>query len=176
MNTAQIPPGIPEPKTNKFAITSLVLGILSLILCGVGVIFAIPGLIFGFLGMSRVKKSGGTEKGHGLALAGTVMNGTALVMFPIIGLLAAIAVPNFVKARSAAQRNACIANLRSIDGAKATWALENKKTQRETPVEADLFGPDKYIKEELKCPAGGIYSLNIVEEKPSCSIPGHALY
>jgi competence protein ComGC len=176
MNSERTPPNIPEPKTNKLAITSLVLGILSLVLCVVGIVFAIPGLICGFMGMSRVKKSGGAEKGHGFALAGTVMSGTALVLFPIIGLLTAIAVPNFVKARSAAQKSACVTNLRTIDGAKATWALENKKTQQEIPEPGDLYGPDKYIKQEPTCPAGGTYSLNAVEEKPTCTVPGHAIY
>jgi competence protein ComGC len=176
MNTEQTPPGIPEPKTNRLAITSLILGILSLALCVVGILFAIPGLIFGFLGMSRVKNSGGTQKGHGLALAGTIMSGAGLVLFPVVGLLAAIAIPNFVKARTTAQRNACISNLRMIDGAKATWALENKKTQSETPMSDDLFGPGKYNSSELKCPAGGIYLLNTVEEKPGCSVSGHVLY
>ena len=93
MNAESTPPGLPEPKTNGLAMTSLVLGILSLVLCVVGILFAIPGLICGFMGMSRVTKSGGTEKGHGLALAGTIMSGVALVVFPVIGLLTAIAVP-----------------------------------------------------------------------------------
>jgi competence protein ComGC len=176
MNTEPIPPGLPQPRNNKLAVSSLVLGILSLVLCGIGVLFAIPGLICGFTGMSRVKKSGGLEKGHGLALAGTVMSGTALVMFPIIALLAAIAVPNFVKARTMAQKNACIANLRQIDAAKANWALDNKKKNDETPSASDLYGPNKYIAQDLKCPAGGVYSINPVEEKPTCSVPGHALY
>src|SRR5688572_3915232 len=142
MNIEQTPPAIPEPKTNKFAVTSLVLGILSIVFCVVGILFAIPGLICGFLGMSRVKNAGGTEKGHGLALAGTVISGAGLVIFPIVGLLMAIAVPNFVKARSVAQKNGCIANLRTIDGAKANWALENRKPQSETPEFGDLYGPN----------------------------------
>src|SRR6266536_2836798 len=50
-----------------------------------------------------------------------------MIVVAIIGLLAAIAIPNFVKARTASQKNACIANLKQIDGAKATFALENKK-------------------------------------------------
>ena len=176
MTNAQIPPGIPEPKTNRLAISSLVLGILSLVLCAIGIVFAIPGLICGFMGMSRVKKSGGTEKGHGLAVAGTVMSGAGLVMFPVIALLMAIAIPNFVKAKAAAQRNACIGNLRTIDSTKAAWALENKKTQTETPEPGDLYGPNKYIRQEPTCPAGGIYSLNSVEEKPTCTAQGHAIY
>ena len=40
-----------------------------------------------------------------------------MIVVAIIGLLAAIAIPNFVKARGTAQRNACINNLRLIDGA-----------------------------------------------------------
>ena len=50
-----------------------------------------------------------------------------MIVVAIIGLLAAIAIPNFVKARTASQTSACIANLKQIDGAKATWALEEKK-------------------------------------------------
>ena len=52
-----------------------------------------------------------------------------MIVVAIIGLLAAIAIPNFVKARTSAQKNACIANMRQIEGAKEQWALENKKTE-----------------------------------------------
>ena len=51
-----------------------------------------------------------------------------MIVVAIIGLLAAIAIPNFVKARSTSQMNACINNLRQIDGAKQQWALEKGKT------------------------------------------------
>src|SRR6266478_4702290 len=47
-----------------------------------------------------------------------------MIVVAIIGLLAAIAIPNFVRARSTSQKNACINNLRQIDGAKQQWALE----------------------------------------------------
>ena len=50
-----------------------------------------------------------------------------MIVVAIIGLLAAIAIPNFVKARATAQKNSCIANLKQIDGAVQQWALENKK-------------------------------------------------
>jgi competence protein ComGC len=55
------------------------------------------------------------------------MSAVSLLMLPVIGLMAAIAIPNFVKAREAAQRTACRANIRSIESAKEVWALENKK-------------------------------------------------
>jgi prepilin-type N-terminal cleavage/methylation domain-containing protein len=47
-----------------------------------------------------------------------------MIVVAIIGLLAAIAIPNFLKARSTSQQNACINNLRQIDGAIQQWALE----------------------------------------------------
>ncbi|MBK7998552.1 MAG: type II secretion system protein [Verrucomicrobia bacterium] len=63
-----------------------------------------------------------------------------MIVVAIIGLLAAIAIPNFVRARTASQTNACIANLKQIEGAKANWALENKKTSADTPATTDLYG------------------------------------
>ena len=50
-----------------------------------------------------------------------------MIVVAIIGLLAAIAIPNFVKARATSQQNACINNLRQIDGAANELALENGK-------------------------------------------------
>ncbi len=173
MNAEPSLPNTLQPKTNKLAVSSLVLGILGLVLCVIGIVFAIPGLICGIMGMKRVKSSGGTEKGFGLAVAGTALSGAALVVFPVVGLLAAIAIPNFVKAREAAQRNGCIANLRAMDGAKATWALENRKMEGETPADSDLFGATKYVRERPACPKGGNYSLNPVGAKPTCSMPDH---
>ena len=102
-----------------------------------------------------------------------VLGIVGVIGIAVIGLLAAIAIPNFVKARAASQRNGCIAHLRQIEGAKATWALENKKTAADIPTAIDLYGPTKYIRDEPICPAGGIYSINAIPTKPSCSIPGH---
>src|SRR5258707_1302461 len=50
-----------------------------------------------------------------------------MIVVAIIGLLAAIAIPNFVKARENAQLNSIFNNLRILEGAKDQWALENKK-------------------------------------------------
>ena len=98
-----------------------------------------------------------------------------MIVVAIIGLLAAVAIPNFVKARTASQRAACISNLKQIDGAKATWALENRKTGADTATTADLYGPTKYIRDEPSCPAGGAYSINTVDARPTCTIPDHTL-
>ena len=61
-----------------------------------------------------------------------------MIVVAIIGLLAAIAIPNFVKARKTSQTNACINNLRQIDAAKQQWALENGKKSADTPAIADI--------------------------------------
>ncbi len=98
-----------------------------------------------------------------------------MIVVAIIGLLAAIAIPNFIKARQSSQTNACINNLRQIEGAKATWALENKKTGTDTPTAANLFGAALYIRETPTCPAGGTYTIAVVDTKASCNITGHTL-
>jgi prepilin-type N-terminal cleavage/methylation domain-containing protein len=61
-----------------------------------------------------------------------------MIVVAIIGLLASIAIPNFVNARKKAQASACISNLRQIDGAKQQWALEKGKGSNDTPGNSDL--------------------------------------
>src|SRR5690348_8293703 len=94
-----------------------------------------------------------------------------MIVVAIIGLLAAIAIPNFVKARTLSQKNACIENLRQIFYAKATWALENKKNAADEPTDADLFGPQLYIRQKPECPSSGDYQLLQMSEKPRCTSP-----
>jgi len=97
-----------------------------------------------------------------------------MIVVAIIGLLAAIAIPNFVKARQASQKSACIANLKQIEGAKATWALEEKKTNADEPTDAQLFGPTLYIRVKPGCPANGTYTIAKVDTRPSCSVAEHS--
>jgi prepilin-type N-terminal cleavage/methylation domain-containing protein len=96
-----------------------------------------------------------------------------MIVVAIIGLLAAIAIPNFVKARQASQKSACVANLKQIEGAKATWALENKKIGTDTPTDGDLFGSTLYIRQKPACPASGTYTIANVDTRPSCSVAEH---
>ena len=98
-----------------------------------------------------------------------------MIVVAIIGLLAAIAIPNFVRARSASQTNACIANLKQIEGAKANWALENKKTSAATPGASDLYGAAAYIARTPACPGGGVYTIGAVDTAPTCNIALHVL-
>ena len=106
-----------------------------------------------------------------------------MIVVAIIGLLAAIAIPNFVKARATSQANACINNLRQIDAAANQFALENKKTSGATITLTTDLTP--YIKLNSAglipgCPAGGTYTDATVGATPACSLaatvtPSHIL-
>ncbi|HEV2692639.1 MAG TPA: prepilin-type N-terminal cleavage/methylation domain-containing protein [Verrucomicrobiae bacterium] len=106
-----------------------------------------------------------------------------MIVVAIIGLLAAIAIPNFVKARATSQANACINNLRQIDAAANQFALERgKSTGSGITLTSDLT---PYIKLNSAnkippCPAGGTYSCTAVGPSPSCTLsttvtPNHVL-
>ena len=96
-----------------------------------------------------------------------------MIVVAIIGLLAAIAIPNFVKARTASQKSACVANIKQIEGAKATWALENKKVGTDAATAGDLYGATLYIRVAPACPAAGTYTIGNVDTKASCSVADH---
>lgn len=95
-----------------------------------------------------------------------------MIVVAIIGLLAAIAVPNFVQARTNARRNTCINNLRLIQGAKDQYALENNQSDTVTPGTADLspYFKSTQISAGLpREPIGGSYTVNAVSANPTCS-------
>src|SRR5437016_2290070 len=84
-----------------------------------------------------------------------------MIVVAIIGLLAAIAIPNFIRARTTAQTNACINNLRQIDGAKQQWALENNKSGNATPTSASItpYLGRGTLGNYPTCPASGNYTI-----------------
>jgi prepilin-type N-terminal cleavage/methylation domain-containing protein len=98
-----------------------------------------------------------------------------MIVVAIIGMLAAIAIPNLMKAQKTAKRTACINQLHAIRGAKITWALEAKKGDNDVPTDADLFGKDKGMEKKPECPANGTYTLGSIAENPTCSVPDHVL-
>jgi prepilin-type N-terminal cleavage/methylation domain-containing protein len=106
-----------------------------------------------------------------------------MIVVAIIGLLAAIAIPNFVSARARAQANACISNLTMIDNAASQFALDQgKRTGDPIQFPSDLT---PYVKLNAagslpSCPAHGNYSDNLVGGQPQCSLgstvsPAHVL-
>src|SRR5258706_11267200 len=91
-----------------------------------------------------------------------------MIVVAIIGLLAAIAIPNFVKARTTAQKNACIANLKQIDGAVQQWALEQKKAGTASVSTSDILD---FLKGSAlpAFPASVTYATATVSESPTCT-------
>jgi type II secretion system protein G len=101
-----------------------------------------------------------------------------MIVVAIIGLLAAIAIPNFVKARETAQAQACVANLKQIEGAIQVLKLDDGSAviSNASIVTGGNLVPD-YIKRTPTCAGGGTYTLsNDTSVAPTCSIGGkHAL-
>jgi prepilin-type N-terminal cleavage/methylation domain-containing protein len=102
-----------------------------------------------------------------------------MIVVAIIGLLAAIAIPNFIKARETARKNTCINNLRLIDGAIQQWALENGKNSSDKA--SNLSSLTTYLGRGgtgkinfsgsggVRCPSGGTYAATTVNSKPTCT-------
>lgn len=111
-------------------------------------------------------------KGSTTAGGRQVMVSTAMVP---VGMLAAVAIPSFTKARETSQKNACRNNLRQIRAAKQQWAVERAKGEGAVPTPADLAPYLRNAWPMLTCPKGGSYRINAVGAQPQCTVPGHGL-
>ena len=106
------------------------------------------------------QKMNGIKKSRGFTLV------EIMIVVLIIGILMAIAVPQFIKARSSSRQKTVISNLRQIDGAKERWAMETGKKSGDACASADLT-PD-YIKTYPdNTPVTGSYAPNAVGINPS---------
>jgi prepilin-type N-terminal cleavage/methylation domain-containing protein len=102
-----------------------------------------------------------------------------MIVVAIIGLLAAIAIPSFMKARQQSQQKACINNLRQIDAAKEQAALEMRWTNG-SAVANGQSNVNVYIKgltgtNTPTCPAAGVYTYNAIGTNPTCDVADHVL-
>jgi prepilin-type N-terminal cleavage/methylation domain-containing protein len=98
-----------------------------------------------------------------------------MIVVGILGLIVALAVPNFLKSRTQARKQICLENLSQIESAKQIWGVESGKQEGAIPAEADLVGPELYIKMTPECPAGGDYDFGAIGVDATCSFPGHTL-
>ena len=98
-----------------------------------------------------------------------------MIVVAIIGLLAAVAIPNLMEARKTAQITGCKVNLRAFRGAIAQFSFQGRKSEDHDVTMDDLV---KYLsgKRIPKCPSGGVYEVTIVGEDATCSIEAHTLY
>lgn len=91
-----------------------------------------------------------------------------MIVVLIIGILLAIAVPNFMKARDSSRAKTCVANLRQIEAAKEQAAMELHMVGTDTPTQAQL-SPD-YVKAWPVEPQGGTYTIGAINTNPTCSV------
>ena len=95
-----------------------------------------------------------------------------MIVVAIIGLLAAIAIPNFVKARQRAVWTSCYANLKQIDGSKQIWAIDTAAADNAAcNLQADLV--EDYIKRVPRCQGATTYTAAALDAFPSCSTHGN---
>lgn len=92
-----------------------------------------------------------------------------MIVVAIIGLLAAIAIPSFVKARNTSQQNACINNLRIIDAGKEQAAMAERLTDGDVVSTTTV---NSYVKGSTTpvCPGGGTYTYGVIGSAPACSV------
>lgn len=95
-----------------------------------------------------------------------------MIVVAIIGLLAAIAIPSFMKARTQSQQNACINNLRQIEAAKEQWALEKRQGSGVAVVTSEVLSYIKNPTSATNCPANGTITFNAIGTNASCSAVG----
>jgi prepilin-type N-terminal cleavage/methylation domain-containing protein len=90
-----------------------------------------------------------------------------MIVVLVIGILAAIAIPNFLSARARAQTDSCIANLREIDDGIQEWAMASGKMAGDPVTMADIS--PSYVKTEPHCPFGNkTYAMTTVDVRPTC--------
>src|SRR5437588_9495004 len=91
-----------------------------------------------------------------------------MIVVLIIGILLAIAAPNFVKARETGRAKACESNLKEIESSKEQWAMDTKAATNATPGMTDLA--PTYLRNPPACPSGGTYTLGNMLTWPTCSV------
>ena len=89
-----------------------------------------------------------------------------MIVVLIIGILLAIAIPNFVRARNTSRGKACQANLKQVDSATEQYLMDNRST---TYPALSALTPT-YIKTAPACPSGGTYTMGTASANPTCSI------
>jgi len=104
--------------TSGKAVASLVFGILPL-----SVFSSIPAIVLGHIALSDIKKSAGRLQGHGMAIAGLALGYLGVVLVPFILIIAAIAIPNLLRARMAANEASAVRSIRSINAAEVNYSL-----------------------------------------------------
>ena len=93
-----------------------------------------------------------------------------MIVVLIIGILLAIAIPNFMRARETSRARSCTANLRQIETAKEQYAMDNRLANGDPVPAGSLWAADAYIRQEPICPSGGAYTEQPIGTNATCAI------
>ena len=111
------------PETSGKAVASLILGLLSFFF-----VFAILAIVFGHIALSEIKKNAGRLQGRGMAIAGLVLGYLGIAVIPIILIIAAIAIPNLLRARIAANEASAINGVQILNTAERSYQASHEDT------------------------------------------------
>lgn len=115
-----------QRRTAGLAIGSLICGCFSLIPI-IGLLPSLPAIILGIIALTKISKNKETMKGNGLAIAGIVMGSLSLILLPIVGLIAAIAIPNFLRAKISANEALAKSTIKVLSTAADTYRVSNNQ-------------------------------------------------
>jgi type II secretory pathway pseudopilin PulG len=113
---------VPDATTSGKAIASLVCGILNFFP------FFVIAIVLGHISLSEIRKSAGRLKGEGLAIAGLVLGYLGIVAIPLILIVAAIAIPNLLRAKIAANESSAMHSVRALGAAEVTYRIQHGDT------------------------------------------------
>ncbi|HKQ78857.1 MAG TPA: DUF4190 domain-containing protein [Blastocatellia bacterium] len=156
----------PQQTRKGLAITSLVLGIISIPTLGLLGVGAIVALVLGSIALRRIKKEPAIYGGKGMAIAGIITSVVSLLLIAVFGILAAIAVPRLTENLRRGRETATIQRLRTIHTNETQFEAMNSRfgTLKEL-AEARLVDQDYADGTEV---AGYVYSSSDVSKDTYC--------
>lgn len=169
-----------QKKTLGMAVLSLVLGCLFIIPL-LGMLFSLLAIIFGIIALVKISNNKETLKGNGLAIGGIALGALGIVIIPILALLAAIAIPNLIRARLATNEAAAKATVTTLSTGIEAYAAGNNGQYplSVSQLEQAKYIPDGFTKNRL----GYTYSLNldsngyqIIANPDACMVTGTKVF
>jgi type II secretory pathway pseudopilin PulG len=121
--------------------------------CGILFFFwpftAIAAVVLGHIALSEIKRSAGRLAGHGMAIAGLILGYIGVAFVPFILIIAAIAIPNLLRSKMAANEASAVGSLRTLNTAMVTYATQCPKIGY--PKDLRSLGPGLSLSETDKC-------------------------